>query len=115
MVIRILKQCLNGILFVSLMTGCLQFNANDSESKNSNETSASPSGGKDIVHDFSVRKKVSIPKALINDDRLSAVVIENSSGSFRMILDKEELKYKNSYEVPISKLDEKIIPKYIYK
>ena len=114
MVSRCLKKCLSGILFVSLMTGCLKFQESNTETT-PNDKNTSPTRSKNIVHDFSVRKKITIPKFKVNDDRLSAVVIENSSGSFRMILDKEELKYKNSYEVPVSKLDEKIVPKYIYK
>jgi hypothetical protein len=105
----------SGILFVSLTTGCLKFQAPNADSPSSNDKNTSSTRSENIVHDFSVRKKINIPKFKIYDDRLSAVIIENSSGSFRMILDKEELKYKNSYEVPVSKLDEKIVPKYIYK
>tara|TARA_B100000925_G_C22010862_1_gene476346 strand:- start:6571 stop:6705 length:135 start_codon:yes stop_codon:yes gene_type:complete len=43
------------------------------------------------------------------------VIIENSDKSFLTIFDKEELKYKNTFDVPKSKLNEKVEPIYIFK
>ena len=110
------KNLVMFIMLIGLVTGCLKVDpGNDTDVGAPSSDSSTSASQENVIHDFSVRQKVKIPKSVIKDEKLSVVVLENSSGSFRMILDKEELKHKNSYDIPVSKLDEKIIPKYIYK
>lgn len=68
-----------------------------------------------IVHDFTARTPVEVSQDLINDPNVTHVIIENENGSFKMIIDKEDLQQQTSFNVPVSRLGEEIIPKPIYK
>ena len=98
----------------SLFTGCLQFSSPTLENPSKNPQSKSASNKK-VIHNFTSKKTITIPQEMINNEKLSMVIIENSDKSFRMIIDKEELKYKNTFDVPVAKLNEKIGPVYIFK
>ena len=69
---------------------------------------------KKVVHDFTKRQTVSIPKNVIADTTVSHVILENEDGSFKMVIDREDLLTKLDYDIPISRAGEVIEPKYVH-
>lgn len=110
---------------ILLLESCLKFESNeqgisDTNTKlnqgipNTDKKKKFYKSPKKIVHDFSVRQEVKIPPQKVNDKSISHVILENEDGSFMMIVDREDLISKSTFNIPISRDGEKIEPKYVH-
>ena len=68
-----------------------------------------------IIHNFTVTKPVKISDKIIEDPSVDKVIIENAKGSFRMVIEHDDLKHHKTVHVPLSELEEIITPQVIYK
>ena len=103
-----------------LLSGCFQLSHTPSEesaSDNPIKTTERKKVFKDVVritHDFTARSKVVIPKdEVLNNPKISHVILSNQKGTYKMIIDKKDLENKNEFMVPLSVSGEKIIPQYV--